>query len=450
MSKHKRRRKVRLPQAPVEAHIEELSPEGRGVAHVNGKVTFIDFSLPGEDVMFKYSRTSSKYDEGQAIEVLKASEQRVEPACEHFGTCGGCSLQHLEETAQIEAKQQTLLNHLQHLGGVQPVTVLPPLTGPVLGYRHKARLGVRYVAKKEKVLVGFREKAASFIADLHSCKVLHPSVGERLDKLSELIMSMDARQTIPQIEVAVSDDSTSLIFRHLEPLSEQDRQKLLQFAQAENIHLFLQPGGMDTVRALWPENPPASFYMLSNQGIKIEFQPTDFTQVNPEINQKMVDRALEFLDLQADESVLDLFCGLGNFTLPMARLAAEVIGVEGAEEMVVKARDNARLNGIENVEFYAADLSADLKGQPWLQKKYSKILLDPPRSGAMEMLKYLGKLGAKRIVYVSCHPATLARDTRILVNDFGYQLSCAGVMDMFPHTAHVESIAVFDLKEKKK
>ncbi|MDH5484778.1 MAG: 23S rRNA (uracil(1939)-C(5))-methyltransferase RlmD [Gammaproteobacteria bacterium] len=450
MSKQRRRRKVRLPQEPVAAHIEELSAEGRGVAHIDGKVTFIDFALPGEDVLFKYSRTSSKFDEGQAIEVLKASAQRVEPACEHFGICGGCSLQHLNETDQIEAKQQTLLNHFQHLSGVEPGEIMPPLTGPVLGYRHKARLGVKYVAKKGKVLVGFREKAAPYIANLDSCKVLHPSVGERLDKLSELIMSMEARQTIPQIEVAVSDDVTALIFRHLEDLSATDREKLIQFAQAENIQIALQPGGINTVKALWPENPPPLFYRLENQQVKIEFQATDFTQVNPVINQAMIDHALALLDLQVDDSVLDLFCGLGNFTLPMARQAARVTGVEGAEVMVVKARENARLNDINNVDFFAADLSQDLKGQPWLQQKYDKILLDPPRSGAMEMLNYLGKLGASRIVYVSCHPATLARDAKILVNDFGYRLTRAGVMDMFPHTAHVESIAVFDLKDKSR
>jgi 23S rRNA (uracil1939-C5)-methyltransferase len=308
---------------------------------------------------------------------------------------------------------------------------------------------VKYVPKKGKVLVGFREKAAPYLAELSSCKVLHPSVGERLDKLSELILSMDARQTIPQIEVAVSDDETALIFRHLEDLSETDRDKLIQFAQAENIQISLQPGGVNTVKALWPENPPPLFYTLQNQQLKIQFQPTDFTQVNPLINQKMVDRALEFLDLQETDTVLDLFCGLGNFTLPMAKQAAWVTGVEGAEVMVVKARENAQINDIDNVEFFAADLSLDLNGQPWLQKKYDKILLDPPRSGAMEMLNYLGKLGARRIVYVSCHPATLARDAKILLNDFGYQLSVAGVMDMFPHTGHVESIAVFDLKRKK-
>jgi len=446
MSRRRRSRKQRLPQEAVEATIQSLTPECRGFAQINGKATFIDFALPGERVMFKYTKTSSKFDEGYAVEVFDASTDRVEPACEHFGVCGGCSLQHMDEDAQIQAKQNTLLNHLQHMAQTQPDTVLEPMRGPTLGYRHKARLGVRYVAKKEKVLVGFREKATSFLANLSSCKVLHASVGERLEQLGLLIMGMDARQTIPQIEVAVSDSKTTLVFRHLKPLSDSDMQALTEFAQAENIQIFLQSGGVDTVTPLWPEQPDALFYEIKNHNIRIEFHPSDFTQVNPVINNQMIDQALEFLQLNDQDEVLDLFCGLGNFTLPMAKYVKHVVGVEGSEVMVVKARDNARLNQIENTEFHAADLSADLTAYPWLKQTYDKILLDPPRSGAMEMLKHLGKLNAKRIVYVSCHPATLARDAQVLIHDYGYKLTAAGVMDMFPHTAHVESIAVFDKK----
>ena len=439
-----RRRKKRLPQEQVEAQIESLTPEGRGVAHINGKVTFIDFALPGERVLFQYSKTSSKFDEGRAIEVLDASADRVEPPCEHFGICGGCSMQHLHADAQVRVKQEALLNHFQQLANVQPETVLEPLRGPVLAYRNKARLGVKYVAKKDKVLVGFREKSSSFLADLHSCKVLHPSVGERLEQLGELIMGMDARQTIPQIEVAVSDEETNLVFRHLEALSDTDRETLRAFGEQNNLHIYLQPAGPDSITALWPDNPGPLHYQLVEQNIRIEFQPSDFTQVNSDINEQMVNRALSFLDLNENDQVLDLFCGLGNFTLPMARRAGRVTGVEGVEVMVQKARDNARLNDIHNVEFHAADLSSDLTGYPWLNQHYDKILLDPPRSGAMEMLKHLGKLQANKIVYVSCHPATLARDTQTLVQEFGYRLTAAGVMDMFPHTAHVESIAVFE------
>ena len=447
MSKPRRRRrshKQRLPQEPVEASIQNLTPECRGFAQIDGKATFIDFALPGERVMFKYTKTSSKFDEGYAVEVLETSPDRVEAPCEHFGVCGGCSLQHMREGAQIQAKQNTLLNHMQHMAQVLPDTVLEPLHSPSLGYRHKARLGVRYVAKKEKVLVGFREKASSFLANLNSCKVLHTSVGERLEQLGLLIMGMDAREAIPQIEVAVSDAKTTLVFRHLKTLSDSDLQALTEFAQAENIQVFLQSGGADTVKPLWPEKVEALFYDIKNHNVRIEFHPLDFTQVNPDINNQMIDRVLDLLELNDQDIVLDLFCGLGNFTLPMARYAKHVVGVEGSEAMVMKARENARLNNIDNTDFFAADLSADLSNYPWLKQSYDKILLDPPRSGAMEMLKYLGKLKAKRIVYVSCHPATLARDTQVLVHDYGYKLTSAGVMDMFPHTAHVESIAVFE------
>jgi 23S rRNA (uracil1939-C5)-methyltransferase len=447
MSK-RRFRKPKPSPIPVETVIERLTPEGRGVAHINGKVTFIDFALPGERVMFQYTQTSSTFDEGRATEILQAAANRVQPQCEHFGVCGGCSLQHLHVDEQIAAKQETLLNHLEHLAKVKPDAVLPPLRNTEWGYRYKARLGVRYVAKKAKVLVGFREKAGSFLADLHHCKVLHASVGERLEALSALIMGMDARETIPQIEVAVSDDVTALVFRHLQPLSIADAQRLTNFALENNLHVYLQPGGADSIHALSPEVPTPLRYALPNHQVQIEFKPSDFTQVNPAINRKMVDRALELLELKPDERALDLFCGLGNFTLPMARQCAQVTGVEGAVELVQKARDNARLNNIDNVEFHAADLSVDLLGYPWLNQTYDKILLDPPRSGAMGMLKYLGKLNASRMVYVSCHPATLARDAEVLVHEFGYRLSAAGVMDMFPHTAHVESIAVFDKVRK--
>ncbi|MCW9013974.1 MAG: 23S rRNA (uracil(1939)-C(5))-methyltransferase RlmD [Gammaproteobacteria bacterium] len=446
MSKRRRGRgrKQRLPQDPVEAGIEALTPEGRGLAHVDGKAVFIDYALPGERVLFKYTRSSSKFDEGSAVEILASSVDRVAPPCEHFGVCGGCSLQHMNAAAQITAKQDALLNQLRHFGQTEPDTILEPLSGSTIAYRHKARLGVKFVVKKDKVLVGFREKSKPYIAELKSCKVLHESVGERIEQLGELIKGMEARQTIPQIEVAVSEDKTTLVFRHLKPLSASDKAALIAFAKAEDLQIFVQPGGMDTVAPLWPEHPAPLFYELKKYGLRIEFQPADFTQINPEINARMIDQALAFLQLNETDTVLDLFCGLGNFTLPMATQAKQVVGVEGSEVMVVKARENAASNEITNVEFHAADLSADLAGYPWLKQTYDKILLDPPRSGAMEMLKHLGKLNAKRIVYVSCHPATLARDANVLVHEFGYKLIAAGVMDMFPHTAHVESMAVFE------
>jgi len=439
----KRRRRKRLPDELVEVNIESLSPEGRGVAHIDGKVVFVDFALPGETVAFKYTRQSKKFDEGRAVTIISASDDRVEPVCEHFGVCGGCSMQHQGLQAQISSKQRALMQQFQHLGQVQPEEILPPLHGPTEHYRQKARLGVKYVFKKGKVLVGFREKGNAFLADLHHCPVLHESVGERLQALSALIMSMDARESIPQIEVAVSDTQTALVFRHLEALSDADKAALVQFAQQYDLYILLQSGGPDTVTSLWPESPSPLSYTLKEQRVKIEFQPSDFIQVNSEINQAMLSNALRMLALSGDDRVLDLFCGLGNFTLAIARQCAEVTGVEGAQSMVVKARHNAQVNGIENASFFAADLSVDIANEPWLNQSYDKILLDPPRSGAMEMLKYIRKLSATRIVYVSCNPATLARDSHVLVHEFGYTLEQAGVMDMFPHTAHVESIALF-------
>jgi len=444
----KRRRRKRLPDELVEATIESLSPEGRGVAHLDGKVIFIDFALAGEVVEFKYTRMSKKFDEGRAVNILKAAAERVEPVCQHFSVCGGCSMQHQEHEAQIRSKQSALMQQFQHLGQVQPLSILPVLKGPVIHYRQKARLGVRYVHKKAKVLVGFREKGNSFLADILTCPVLHASVGLHITDLSDLIVKMQARESIPQIEVAVDDTRTALVFRHLNEMSEADKTLLSDFARQHNLQVMLQSGGPDTISALWPENPPPLSYTLKEQQITIDFQVNDFIQVNSEINQLMVSRAIEMLELKPQDKVLDLFCGLGNFTLAMARQCATVIGVEGALSMVQKARDNALSNNIDNVEFFAADLSKDISNEPWLNKvgvvqTYDKILFDPPRSGAMEMLKYIGKLKAKRIVYVSCNPATLARDAKVLVHEYGYTLESAGVMDMFPHTAHVESIALF-------
>ena len=442
----RRARRKPLPKELVEANIESLSPEGRGVAHIEGKVVFVDFALAGEVVEFKYTRISKKYDEARAVNILKPSADRVEPICAHFTVCGGCSMQHQEHEAQIVSKQDALMHQFEFLGQVKPNEILPPLRGPLKHYRQKARLGVRYVHKKDKVLVGFREKGNSFLADIIECPVLHESVGLRISALSGLLYDMQGRASIPQIEVAIDDTKTALVFRHLEPLSDSDRDALIDFAKQHDLQIMLQSAGPDSIEALWPENPPALSYTLKDQQVSIDFQVNDFTQVNSEINQLMVSKALQMLELNKDDKVLDLFCGLGNFTLAMARQCAEVTGVEGGLSMVVKARENALKNNIENAEFFAADLSKDITSEPWLNKKYDKVLLDPPRSGAMEMLKYIGKLGAKRIVYVSCNPATLARDSHVLVHEHGYTLESAGVMDMFPHTTHVESIALFTKK----
>ena len=447
MAGNRRRRKKRLPEELVEVDISALSNEGRGIAHVDDRTVFIDQALKGERVLFKYTRLTSKIAEGRAVEVLKPSPLRVEPVCSAFEMCGGCSLQHMSSEAQVDLKQSMLLDQLEH-NGVKPDEVIPPLLGPEYGYRHKARLGVRYVHKKETVLVGFRERNSSFITETQRCEVLHPSVGTIISKIADCINRMETKRSIPQIEVAVGDNQTVLVFRHLEALPEKDRALLSDLCQAHSLVCYLQAGKPDDLELLYPQQAETLYYMLpaaSGEELKIEFQPSDFTQVNPDINRRMVTNAIDYLSLKETDTVLDLFSGLGNFALAMARGCGKVVAVEGSLVMVKKARDNADLNGIENVEFFFADLYGDeVAAAPWLKQKYDKILLDPPRSGAAEILPSLKKMGASIIVYVSCHPATLARDAAVLVNDLGYKLTKAGIMNMFPHTGHVESIAVFE------
>ena len=443
-----RRRHKKLPTEPVRASIERLSHDGRGISYIDGKITFIARALPGEEVMFRYTMKHSKFDEGDAIEVLQASPQRIEPRCPHFGVCGGCSLQHLSPADQISAKQERLLEHLGHLGKVTPGEVLPPLTAEAWGYRRKARLGVKFMRREEVVRVGFREKHSAFLTDAKQCDVLHESIGSRLSEFSELVNQLSVRDKIPQIEVAVGDDHTALVFRHLEPLSVEDEQRLSDYGQSNGLGIFVQPKGPNTIRRLWPEPSQgdefALSYRLPDYNVEIQFGPTDFTQVNAELNRQMIDRAIALLDLQSEDRVLDLFCGLGNFSLPMARKAGRVVGVEGDESLVERARENAQRNGINNVEFHAADLNGDLAATTWYGGGFNKLLLDPPRSGAPGVVEKLPQPLPQRIVYVSCDPATLARDAGVLVNQHGYTLVSAGVMDMFPHTAHVESIALFE------
>ncbi len=439
----KRNRRTRLP-APVEhVIIESLSHDGRGVVHINGKTVFIDGALPGEDVAFEYLAKRRKFDEGRVTSIHQPSSDRVDPACPHFGLCGGCSLQHMAADAQIHAKQQTLIDNLKHIGDVVPDEILPPLTGSAWGYRTRARLGIKDVIKKGRVLVGFREKRNPYVADLSCCKVLHPSVGEKLDQLAALVERLDARARIPQVEVAVGDDVIALVFRHLDPLGENDLAHLKAFAAEQGFHIYLQSGGPETVKALWPGESGLSYH-LPDQDIKINFEPTDFTQVNAGINQQMIARALALLAIEPQHRVLDLFCGLGNFTLPIARQAAEVNGVEGSMDLIERARRNAENNRIGNATFHVVDLTMPPDDAPWLVGDYDRVLLDPPRSGAVEMLDAIAATGARRIVYVSCHPGSLARDAGILVRDKSYRLSATGVMDMFPHTAHMESIALFE------
>lgn len=458
MAKRGRRRKKRLPDELVELEITAMSSEGRGIAHIGDVTVFVDQALLGERVLFKYTRLSKNIAEGRAVEILTASDKRVEAKCEAFEMCGGCSLQHMSSAAQIELKQAMLLDQLKH-NNVSPQQILPPLLGSEYGYRTKARLGVRYVHKKEKVLVGFRERNSSFITDTKRCEVLHASVGEIIDELAQCISQLQAKRCIPQIEVAVGDNQTVLVFRHLEELCESDRKILAEFCQAHSLVCYLQAGKPNALELLTPQQAETLYYDLSvssslsceliddvaRKKLRIEFQPSDFTQVNPDINKRMVANAIEYLQLQKTDKVLDLFSGLGNFSLSMAKHCQQVTAVEGSLVMVKKARDNAALNNVENADFVYADLySEEILSAPWLKQKYHKILLDPPRSGAAEILPALKKMQASRIVYVSCHPATLARDAAVLVNALGYQLIQAGIMNMFPHTGHVESIAVFE------
>ncbi len=440
-----RSRRRAIPKEPFEARIVDLSHDGRGVTAHGEKVVFVHGALPGELVNARITDRKRRFDEGEVIEVIEPSPDRIDPRCPHFGQCGGCSLQHLAPAEQIASKQRTLVQNLERIGKVTPEEIWEPLTGPEWHYRRKARLSVRYVHKKERVLVGFRERYGRFVADMQECHVLDQRVSSRLVNLSELIHSMDARQTIPQIEVSCGDDVCALVFRHMEPLSDADVQKLQKFASGSGLAVLLQPSGPASIHCLEPSSVELG-YELPEFGIRMVFGPSDFIQVNAAMNQKMIHRALELLAPGKDDRVLDLFCGLGNFTLPIATRAGEVVGIEGDAELVRKAGDNAKSNGVNNAVFHVADLGEDPGSAPWLKHHYDKILVDPPRSGAEFILPHIAASGAGRVVYVSCHPASLARDAGSLVHQFGFRLLGAGVMDMFPHTGHVESIALFERK----
>ncbi len=438
-------RSKRKPLQEHEAIVESLSHDGKGICRIEGKVIFVSGALPGELVRFSFRPHKRKHDEGNLIEVLKVSPDRIEAKCKHYGVCGGCSFMHLSSEKQIEAKQQVLLDGLEHIGKVKANKILPPVTTHPWGYRRKARLGVKYVYKKEKVLVGFRERSAPYLAELGQCEVLHPDAGLRLTSFASLIRSLSCYEKIAQIEVAIADNISAFVFRNLVELTEDDKEKLINYAKEESVAIYLQPKGPDTVTPLYPDNPRLQ-YSLPDYNVTLDFEPTDFTQVNQDINPKMISLALELLDLNDKDNVLELFCGLGNFTLPMARFARQITGVEGDAELIQRANKNAEQNGISNTDLHVANLMEDVSGCSWLKNDYDKLLLDPPRSGAKEMLPYIAKMNIKHIVYVSCNPSTLARDAGTLVNEMGYTLDKAGVMDMFPHTAHVESIALFTKK----
>jgi 23S rRNA (uracil1939-C5)-methyltransferase len=424
--------------------IESMTNDSRGVAHHEGKAVFVDGALPGEVVLCQSTKRTSKYDEAKVLQVLEASADRVVPRCSAAGVCGGCSLQHMNDATQIHAKQQVLLDNLKQIGKVVPETILPPLQGAHWNYRRKARLGVKLVPKKGGVLVGFREKQSGYLAVMDSCEVLDDRFSQLILPLRALIGKMSIAKRIPQIEIAAGDDSGVLVFRHLEPLSATDIVLLKDFGRQHDLSIMLQAAGPDSIVALYPETTELLEYRLDEWNVSIRFRPTDFTQVNADINKLMIAKALELLAPENDDEVLDLFCGVGNFTLPLARTAHRVTGIEADPVLIQRARENARLNGITNAEFITADLYDTPLDGSWLHRKWDRILLDPPRSGAMEVVDRLPELKPERIVYVSCNPATLARDSDILVHKHAYRLTAAGVMDMFPHTKHVEAIAVFE------
>ncbi|MEN9712125.1 MAG: rRNA m(5)U1939 methyltransferase [Pseudomonadota bacterium] len=447
-------------------HIESMDLDAQGVAHrPDGKVVFVEGALPFEVVSANVHRKKNNWEQASLMEIYQESSQRVRPQCPHFGlhagACGGCKMQHLDAFAQVAIKQRALEDNLWHLGKVKAETLLRPIQGPSWGYRYRARLSVRYVTKKGEVLVGFHERKSRYVADMRSCSVLPAHVDALLLPLRALIASLQARDTCPQIELACGDSVTALVLRHLEPLSEADRQRLRDFAQLHNVQWWLQPKGPDTVQLMDADSEPLS-YSLPEFGITMPFKPTDFTQVNPYINRVLVSRALRLLDPQKTERVIDWFCGLGNFTLPLASLAREVLGIEGSEALVARSRENysanqpGRLSDLAPTSFVARnlfDMTPELLIQDGVADKW---LVDPPREGAFALAKAVADLHQnpelrqgwtppKRIVYVSCNPATLARDAGLLVNLGGYRCVAAGAVNMFPHTAHVESMAVFEL-----
>ncbi len=435
------RKKRREPET---ATIESATHDGRGIAAVSGKKVFVAGALPGETVEFIRRKSRRNFDEAELLQVIEPSSDRIDPKCEAFGRCGGCSLQHVSEDYQRSIKEQTLRDNLQRIGKVEPKSWLQPMTGPVWAYRRRARLAVKDVPAKGRVLVGFRERHAPFITDMHRCEVLASPVGGLIDELSDMIARLSIRARLPQIEVAVAENSMAMVFRVLDAPNDADKAELIAFGVKNDCRIYLQPGGLDSLELIQPASVDESlYYTLPEFDIRIDFEPIDFVQVNREINQQMVPFAIEQLSLGPDDRVLDLFCGIGNFSLPLARRSRTVLGIEGEQSLVARAEDNAKKNGLDNVKFRVADLSKIDGSEAWVKAGWDCVLLDPARSGAAEVVERMKLLNPERIVYVSCHPGTLARDAGILVHEQGYQLDTAGIIDMFPHTAHVESIAVF-------
>ena len=425
--------------------IESLDQEGRGVAHHEGKVIFIDGALTGERVTYSSYRKKPSYELAKVDKILKQSYMRVQPKCVHFDVCGGCSMQHLDARAQVAVKQRILEDNLQRIGKVKPERILPPIYGETWGYRQRARLSVRHVLKKERTLVGFHEKSSRYVADMQHCEILPPKIAKLLPLLGKMNESLSIRDHLPQIELAVGEHVDALVLRIMQPLNAADEEIIKRFADQHQVQFWLQTKGPDTVVPYYPLDAPALSYSMPEFGITMPYSPIDFTQVNSTLNRLMLSRAMRLLSPQAGERIADFFCGLGNFTLPIARSGARVMGVEGSATLVKRAAQNAAFNGLaDNTSFGAMNLFEMTEDALAKLGHFDKWLIDPPRDGAMELIKSLGEDAPWRIVYVSCNPATLARDADELVNNKGYVLKAAGVMNMFPHTSHVESIALFE------
>lgn len=428
--------------------VAALTQEGEGVVRA-GKTVFIAGALPGESIRFARVRRHRQHDDGKLLEVLHPAPERVTPRCAHFGVCGGCVLQHLAAERQLEEKQSQLKDALERVGHTAPQSWLAPLRGPQWSYRRRARLGARFVFKKGRVVVGFRERWAPYIAALERCEVLAAPVDALIAPLAAMLSELSIRERIPQIEVAVADNATALVLRTLAPPSAQDLATLGAFELEHGVRLYLQPRGLESVTRLTRASGAAEDsheaplrYALPEFELQLEFLPTDFVQVNAAVNQALVARAVELLELTPESRVLDLYCGVGNFTLACARRAQQAFGVEGEATLVERARHNAALNGIANAQFAAADLGTPSALDPWLRAGITHVLLDPPRAGARDVMRTIARLASQRLLYISCHPGSLARDVGMLVHDHGFVLRAAGVLDMFPHTTHVESLAL--------
>ena len=428
------------------ATTQSLDHEGRGIARVDGKAVFIEGALPGERVEYTVRRARPNYEQGDTVRVLKASAQRVAPRCPHYGVCGGCSMQHLDEDAQAAVKQRILEDALWHLGKLRPGVILPAIHGPAWGYRYRARLGVRVVPSKGGLRIGFHERRSSYIVDMRECPVLPARVSAMLPRLRDMLAGLSTADRLPQVEIAIGDgDVAVFVFRNLQPFSRADEKRISAFADAEDIQAWFQPGGPETATPLHPLEAPALAYTLPEFNVRMDFRPTDFTQVNVHVNRLLIRRSMQLLDPRPGERIGDLFCGLGNFSLPIARRGAYVVGVEGSDALVARALENARCNGLESLaEFHAANLFEATEDSLAALGALDKLLIDPPREGAIAVVKAIGVQVPARIVYVSCNPATLARDAAVLVHEKGYALRAAGIANMFPQTSHVESVALFE------